>query len=216
MWQYIICRYTPPAASFSPFPKTDSHLAVGHVAHCCGKPSLQWVQSPATWGAHTWKLSNLGDLITHYVQKAGVIPLHLTLVHLKNKTKQTLWVFLYLHIYMYTAWCLVPLEAWVGTRMAGTGVTDSYETPCWYWESTWNLLGEHPGCCSMRSKTFFWPPGDRSAHMQHTFTHRNKCFLKNISGVMVGSVWQTVWDFSGMKWSSWGTKCKQTLLAYMH
>lgn len=136
-----------------PFPKTDSHLAVGHVAHCCGKPSLQWVQSPATWGAHTWKLSNLGDLITHYVQKAGVLPLHLTLVH--SKKKKTLWVFLYLHICMSTAWCLAPLEAWVGTRMAGTGVTDSYETPCWCWESTYNLLGEHPGCCSMRSKTFF-------------------------------------------------------------
>lgn len=88
-----------------PFPKTDSHLAVGHVAHCCGKPSLQWVQSPATWGAHTWKLSNLGDLITHYVQKAGVLPLHLTLVHSKKKK-------------LYGCFCICtyvcpPLGAWL-------------------------------------------------------------------------------------------------------
>lgn len=71
---------------------------MGHVAHCCGKPSLQWVQSPATWGAHTWKLSNLGDLITHYVQKAGVLPLHLTLVHLK---KIFMGVFVSAHMYVH-------------------------------------------------------------------------------------------------------------------
>lgn len=172
IWQYIIRRYTPPTAWFSPFPKTDSHLAVGHVAHCCGKPSLQWVQSPATWGAHTWKLSNLGDLITHYVQKAGVLPLHLTLVHLKK----ILWVFLYLHICMYTAWCLVPLEAWVGTRMAGTG---SYRQ---LWD-TMLVLGINLESSGRASRLLFyaiqdllWPPGDRSAHMQHTFTHRKNVF----------------------------------------
>lgn len=85
IWQYIIHTYTPPTAWFSPFPKTDSHLAVWHVAHCCSKPSLQWVQSPATWGAHTWNISSLGDLITHYGQKAGVLPLHFNFSALKKK-----------------------------------------------------------------------------------------------------------------------------------
>lgn len=174
IWQYIIRRYTPPTAWFSPFPKTDSHLAVGHVAHCCGKPSLQWVQSPATWGAHTWKLSNLGDLITHYVQKAGVLPLHLTLVHLKKN--------------FYGCFCIctyvcTPLGAWFPWKPEWVlewlepEVTDSYETPCWCWESTWNLLGEHPGCCSMWSKTFFGLQ-EIDLHTCSIRSHTEKMFFK--------------------------------------
>lgn len=56
-------------------------------------------------------------------------------------------------------------------------VTDSYETPCWCWESTWNLLGEHPGCCSMRSKTFFGLQ-EIDLHTCSICSHTEKMFFK--------------------------------------
>ena len=47
--------------------------------------------------------------------------------------------------FVYIYWvCLVTLEASKGFRSPGTGVIDSCEPPCGYWESNSGLLEEQP------------------------------------------------------------------------
>lgn len=98
---------------------------------------------------------------------------------------------------------LKPLLQTVMRHHVGAG-----NQPGIFWESIQAVV-----LCDLRPSL----ASRRSICTHAAYVHtQKKCFLKNVSGGMVGSVWQTVWDFSGMKWSSWGTKCKETLLAYMH